>query len=79
MTVKKKLIPKNDKPINKTTNRQNKNKIMNQTTLFYLLPEYLYTNILKHLDRETRAAILCLIYYGDKLDLWYKWYPLTLK
>ena len=52
---------------------------MNTETLFYLLPKDVYINILKHLDRDTRTIMWCLIYYGDKLDLWYKWYPLTLK
>ena len=52
---------------------------MNKETLFYLLPGDVYSIILKHLDKDTRSMILCLIYYGDKLDLWYKWYPLTLK
>ena len=52
---------------------------MNTETLFYLLPHELFKNILKHLDRDTRTIMWCLIYYGDKLDLWYKWYPLTLK
>ncbi len=52
---------------------------MNKETLFYLLHEDLYINILKHLDRDTRTIILSLIYYGDKLHLWYKWYPLSLK
>jgi len=56
-----------------------KYKIMNKETLFYLLPKDVYINILKHLDRDTRTIMWCLIYYGDKLDLWYKWYPLTLK
>jgi len=55
------------------------NKIMNTETLFYLLPHELFKNILNHLDKDTRTVMLCLIYYGDKLDLWYKWYPLTLK
>ena len=59
--------------------QETRNKIMNKETLFYLLPEDVYSIILKHLDKDTRTMMLCLIYYGDKLDLWYKWYPLTLK
>ena len=48
---------------------------MNKETLFYLLPEDIYPNILKYLDKDTRVFMLCLIYYGHNLDLWYKWYP----
>jgi hypothetical protein len=42
---------------------------MNKETLFYLLPENVYINILKHLDKDSRTIMLCLIYYGHKLDL----------
>lgn len=52
---------------------------MNKETLFYLLPNDVLPKILKYLDKDSRTMLLCLIYYGDKLDLWYKWYPLTLK
>lgn len=52
---------------------------MNKSTLFYLIPEDIIPNILKYLDRDTRIIMWCLIYYGDKIDLWYKWYPLSIK
>lgn len=52
---------------------------MNPTTLFYLLPQEILPSILNHLDSGTRIAVLCLVYYGDKLELWYKWYPLSIK
>ena len=61
-----------------TNNKQQKNKIMNKQTLFYLLPEDVLPSILKHLNKETRTIMLCLIYYGDKIDLWNKWYPVTI-
>lgn len=51
---------------------------MNKETLFYLIPEDIIPNILKHLDRDTRTIMWCLLYYGHKLDLWYKWYPLKI-
>ena len=57
---------------------ENKYKIMNRDTLFYIIPEDIIPNILKYLDRDTRTIMWCLIYYGDKLDLWYKWYPLKI-
>ena len=62
-----------------TNNKQQKKKIMNKQTLFYLLPEDVLPSILKHLNKETRTIMLCLIYYGDKIDLWNKWYPVTIK
>ena len=62
-----------------TNNKQQKKKIMNPHTLFYLLPEDVLPSILKHLNKETRTIMLCLIYYGDKIDLWNKWYPVTIK
>jgi len=52
---------------------------MNPQTLFYLLPTDVLPIILKQLDRETRSIMWCLIYYGDKIDLWNKWYPVTIK
>lgn len=51
---------------------------MNKKTLFYLLPNNIYVNILNYLDKDVRVMMMCLLYYGDKLDLWYKWYPLCL-
>jgi len=52
---------------------------MNPQTLFYLLPEDVLPSILKHLNKETRTIMWCLIYYGHKIDLWNKWYPVTIK
>ena len=28
--------------------------------------------VIKFLDKDTRTVMWCLIYYGHKLDLWYK-------
>ena len=53
-------------------------KRMNPDTLFYLLPGNVIPNILKHLDRDTRTIMWCLIYYGHKVELWYKWYPIQI-
>lgn len=49
---------------------------LNEKCWLSKIPTDVLPLVTRYLEKETRTAIYCLIYYGDKEKLWYKWYPL---
>ena len=48
----------------------------NENSWLSIIPTDVLPLVTRYLEKETRLAIYCLIYYGDKEKLLYKWYPL---
>ena len=49
---------------------------LNEKCWLSKIPTDVLPLVTRYLEKEIRVAIYCLIYYGDKEKLWYKWYPL---
>jgi hypothetical protein len=48
----------------------------NENSWLSKIPGDVLPVITRHLEKETRAVVYCLVYYGHNKKLWYKWYPL---
>jgi hypothetical protein len=49
---------------------------LNEKCWLSKIPRDVLPLVTRYLEKKTRVSIYCLIYYGDKEKLWYKWYPL---